>query len=288
MAAPTFFELFDALWAEAGTVGDVTLPQYRSGWAFIGSLPPTVEQFNLVQQLTDQKLAWLFQQVKAVADATDQEMDASTLGVLLHAFQNLNMDKATAGTLEVARGGTGLASIGENQLLVGTEDGKFARVSPEEVRILLGAPRVVSIMELPTQDVGPVLVAECGEVWIWSESPYFTGYRSPLCGRPIDGHTVTPLASEIDAVGGVLPKAAYARLWGYAQENGLVVTQTFWDANKGGHYFVNIDANTFRVPDLRDMFRRFTGTDADTANARAMGSGQADALQGFRVRFRWG
>ncbi|MCV6806860.1 phage tail protein, partial [Achromobacter ruhlandii] len=27
--------------------------------------------------------------------------------------------------------------------------------------------------------------------------------------------------------------------------------------------------------DLRDMFRRFTGTDADTANARALGSRQA-------------
>ncbi|SSW66597.1 hypothetical protein AVE30378_02136 [Achromobacter veterisilvae] len=142
-----------------------------------------------------------------------------------------------------------------------------------------GRPLAYSISALPDEDVGPVVVIECGEVWIWTETPYFTGYRSPLCGRPVDGHTLTPLASEVDAVGGVLPKAAYARLWGYAQENGLVVTQTFWNANKGGHYFVDIDANTFRVPDLRDMFRRFTGTDADTANARALGSAQMDALQ---------
>lgn len=140
-------------------------------------------------------------------------------------------------------------------------------------------PLCFSISDLPTEDVGPIVVAECGEVWIWSQSAYFTGYRSPLCGRPVDGHTLAPLASEVDAVGGLLPKVAYARLWGYARENGLVVSQAFWDANKGGHYFVDVDANTFRVPDLRDMFRRFTGTDADTANARVLGSRQLDDLK---------
>ncbi|WP_343499654.1 phage tail protein [Achromobacter denitrificans] len=139
-------------------------------------------------------------------------------------------------------------------------------------------PLCFSISDLPTEDVGPIVVAECGEVWIWSQSAYFTGYRSPLCGRPVDGHTVAPLANEIDAVGGALPKAAYARLWGYAQENGLVVSQTTWTANVGAHFFVDVDANTFRVPDLRNMFRRYTGTDADTANARAVGSRQAQSV----------
>lgn len=147
-------------------------------------------------------------------------------------------------------------------------------------------PLCFSISDLPTEDVGPIVVAECGEVWIWSESVYFTGYRSPLCGRPVDGHTLAPLASEVDAVGGLLPKVAYARLWGYARENGLVVSQAFWDANKGGHYFVDVDANTFRVPDLRDMFRRFTGTDADTANARLLGSRQVDASQKITGRIQ--
>ncbi|MGV2896913.1 hypothetical protein ACNPPY_14065, partial [Achromobacter sp. AGC78] len=125
----------------------------------------------------------------------------------------------------------------------------------------------VSLANLPSPNIGPVLVAEVAEVWIWVSTSFYTGYRSPLCGRPLDGHTVAPLASEVDAVGGILQKSAYAALWGYAQENGLVLTQANWEARRGGHYFVNIDANTFRVPDLRDMFRRFTGTDADTANA---------------------
>lgn len=140
-------------------------------------------------------------------------------------------------------------------------------------------PRVHSISALPGQNVGPIVVAECSEVWVWVTSQYFTGYRSPLCGRPVDGHTVAPLASEVDAVGGTLSKSAYARLWGYAQENGLVVSQDIWAANLGAHYFVSVDASYFRAPDLRNMFRRYTGTDADTANARAMGSRQRDAIR---------
>jgi len=140
-------------------------------------------------------------------------------------------------------------------------------------------PRVYSITALPNTNVGPIIVKEVMEVWGWSTSAYFTGYRSPLCGRPLDGHTTSPLPSEVDATGGVLSKTAYAGLWGYALENNLSVLQANWTANIGAHYFVDVDANSFRVPDLRNMFRRYTGTDADTANARALGSRQLDAIQ---------
>ncbi|MFY1975849.1 hypothetical protein ACOTCQ_31750, partial [Achromobacter dolens] len=50
--------------------------------------------------------------------------------------------------------------------------------------------------------------------------------------------------------------------------------------NRGSHWFSDYSATQFRVPDLRDMFRRFTGTDADTANARVQASRQTDAVQG--------
>ncbi|MFY1892323.1 phage tail protein, partial [Achromobacter xylosoxidans] len=49
--------------------------------------------------------------------------------------------------------------------------------------------------------------------------------------------------------------------------------------NRGAHWFTDYSATQFRVPDLRDMFRRFTGTDADTANARALGSAQIDMFK---------
>lgn len=141
-------------------------------------------------------------------------------------------------------------------------------------------PMVYSILQVPTTNVGPaIIVTEAGEIWPWVTTAHFTGYRSPLCGRPLDGHTTAPAAHEIDAVGGTLSKAAYARLWAYARENNLVVTQAVWNSNIGAHYFVDTGADTFRVPDLRNMFRRYSGTDADTANARALGSRQLDAGQ---------
>ncbi len=151
------------------------------------------------------------------------------------------------------------------------------------IRLIVGQavanrPLVYSINELPQVDQGPIIVAECSEVWVWVTSAYFMGYRSPLCGRPLDGHTASPLPSEVDAIGGLLSKVGYARLWGYAQEQGLVKTEAVWQANRGAHWFTDYSATQFRVPDLRDMFRRFTGTDADTANARGIGSAQPHAL----------
>ena len=191
----------------------------------------------------------------------------------------LDMSKATAGILGVERGGTGLQIIAEKEILVGNAAGGYARKTPEEVRKLIGAPKVCSILDLPAEDIGPVLVAECSEVWVWVATAFYTGYRSPLCGRPTDGHTAVPLVSEVDGVGGLLNKAAYARLWGYAQENGLVVSQAIWTANIGAHYFVDVNVTQFRVPDLRNMFRRFTGTDADIANARALGTKQQSQVE---------
>ncbi|WP_287497778.1 hypothetical protein [Pandoraea sp. CB10b_02] len=138
-------------------------------------------------------------------------------------------------------------------------------------------PRAYSIAALPTKNVGPITVIEAGEIWLWTSTQYFTGYRSPLCGRPLDGHTTVPLASEVDAVGGTLSKTAYAGLWGYAQENGLVVPAASWTS--GMHRFVDLGGNNFRCPDLRNQFRRYTGTDADTANATTLGSYKTDTLR---------
>jgi len=152
-------------------------------------------------------------------------------------------------------------------------------------QITASLARVRSIHNLPTSNIGPIIVAEASEVWIWVDTPHYTGYRSPLCGRTVYGHTVTPLANEIDAVGGLLSKTAYAGLWGYCRENGLVVSQSTWSANIGAHWFVDVSPTQFRVPDLRNQFLRFTGTDADTANARAMGSAQKDALQNITGSF---
>lgn len=186
--------------------------------------------------------------------------------------------------------GSGRTQVIRMVIMVASTDSFVLKIDPavvlatrkyvdDSLLMLKNYAPMYSIAALPQTDLGPIIVIECAEVWTWVQTAYYTGYRSPLCGRPVDGHTVTPLPSEVDAVGGVLSKTAYARLWGYARENGLVVTQAVWSTNIGAHYFVDVDANSFRAPDLRNMFRRYTGTDADTANARALASKQMDALQ---------
>lgn len=76
MADVNFFDNFETQWAQNGGIETIDENQYRQGWAFIGSTPPSVEQFNRVQQLNDQKAAWLFAQVKALADAGGYDLSA--------------------------------------------------------------------------------------------------------------------------------------------------------------------------------------------------------------------
>jgi len=111
------------------------------------------------------------------------------------------------------------------------------------------------------------------KVWRGAASRWcFHCCRSPLCGRTVYGHTVVPLANEIDAVGGIVSKSAYAGLWGYALENNLVVSETDWADNIGARWFVDVSDSQFRVPDLRNYFLRFTGTVAGSGNVRGLGS----------------
>ncbi|CAP41332.1 gp53-like domain-containing protein [Bordetella petrii] len=100
-----FFNGFSFNWAQNGIVETFDDAQYKLGWSFIGASPPTVEQFNAVQQLTDQKLAWLFGQIKTAADARGIELAASDLGSLLALLDANVPGQATtelAGVLKLA------------------------------------------------------------------------------------------------------------------------------------------------------------------------------------------
>lgn len=86
MAAVNFFDNFETLWAQAGALEVIDENQYKAGWAYIGATPPSVEQFNKVQQLSDQKAAWLFAQIKELAEQggfalTASMVDALTRGI---------------------------------------------------------------------------------------------------------------------------------------------------------------------------------------------------------------
>ncbi|QJQ02098.1 phage tail protein [Herbaspirillum rubrisubalbicans Os34] len=214
----------------------------------------------------------------------DYPKSVAGVGLVNGKFIDENEQSGQQGSLIPAEWGNGVT----DEILAVQVAGGQAPDENKSNQLLLAIQKLIqmgagvlafSMADLPKQNVGPIIVSEAAEIWRWSASAYFTGYRSPLCGRPVDGHTSVPLASEVDATGGLLSKTAYAALWGYAQENGLVVTQAVWAANLGAHFFVDVDANNFRLPDLRNVFRRYTGTDADTANARVLGSYKADTLR---------
>lgn len=83
MAAVDFFTAFGYQWAQDGSVYNWDDNQYKQGWATIGSVPPSVEQFNRVHQVVDQKANWLFAQLQAAAAATGVTLAASDLDGLL-------------------------------------------------------------------------------------------------------------------------------------------------------------------------------------------------------------
>ncbi|WP_211485737.1 tail fiber protein [Achromobacter ruhlandii] len=73
-------------------------------------------------------------------------------------------------------------------------------------------PRICSITALPTQDVGPIVVAERSEVWTWSAGQYFTGYRSPMCGMSASWLVTTPPAGWLVEDGAAISVAVYGAL----------------------------------------------------------------------------
>lgn len=138
------------------------------------------------------------------------------------------------------------------------------------------APKTV----IPTEKAQAVIYVNGIGLMEWVEiagTGAFSGYRCPEVGRPEFGSTATPRGYELDMTGGLAPKAAYASLWAWAQQNGHSVTAAVWTTKV--FKFADVDATYFRLPDLRDMSARFTGTDADTSTPRVLGSYQADSMR---------
>lgn len=92
-----FFEAFAHTWGSTGTVDDsLTTTQYDQGWNFIGSRPPRLGEFNKREKLIDQRLKWLYDQIKTAADAHGVMLNGSDVGGLLAILQDLIGDHASA------------------------------------------------------------------------------------------------------------------------------------------------------------------------------------------------
>lgn len=79
MATVDFFTGFTYKWAQTGNTFAWDDAQYKLGWATVGDTPPTVEQFNRVHQIADEKSNWLYGQLKTVADAKAVTLSAGSL-----------------------------------------------------------------------------------------------------------------------------------------------------------------------------------------------------------------
>lgn len=194
-------------------------------------------------------------------------------------LSELDMDKAGKGTLAVARGGTGLTSVAEGHLLVGTAGGMLRAATLTSLPADRRYPLVYPLGELPAQNVGPLIVAELGAVWIWVETPEYTGYRSPVCGR-VDYEASAQLNPGcLHADGAAIPVAQYAGLaakifvgndanaaadWGYRCDDPSAPSSS---RNANGAFIT--------LPDLRGEFVRGLDSGRGTDAGRILGSWQS-------------
>ena len=131
-------------------------------------------------------------------------------------------------------------------------------------------------------DQGPIIVTDMGCMpWVWTNTAYFTGYRNPLCATIPQHFAATARAWEMPVTGGVWSESdpKQARLIAWFREQGLTVASAFWA--KGWGYIADLGGGDWKAPDLQDVFLRMAGTDADTANARNVGSWQKGSLITF-------
>ncbi|MGZ9570704.1 phage tail protein [Alcaligenes nematophilus] len=141
---------------------------------------------------------------------------------------------------------------------------------------------------IPEKNIGDIIfVKGLGEMW-WTESAFFTGYRTKYCGFPIQSLDRVDRSFTLALDGGFFDKTKpkYRGLYGWVLENNLMVPAADYKDKEG--FFCEAGGNMVKTPNQLDVFWRNIGTDADTANARALGSVQSDALRrhSHMVNFR--
>lgn len=160
----------------------------------------------------------------------------------------------------------------------GANDGQIANTAFVAKAIDKAVMNVIPYLSaIPSQKIADAALIKGIGLMEWVEvtgAGAFIGYRSLRCGALEFGTTTAPRGYEADLVGGLGSKTTQASIWAWAQEQGHSVAAASWSAKV--FKFADVDGNTFRFPDMRDIFPRFMGTDADTLAARALGSLQGD------------
>lgn len=90
-------DAFSMAWGENGGRFDWQPAQYRQGWATIGDVPPSVEQFNALHYLQDEKANFLYRQLAGVvAKAGNQYTETAAASLLLDSIQKIIRDSAAS------------------------------------------------------------------------------------------------------------------------------------------------------------------------------------------------
>lgn len=143
-----------------------------------------------------------------------------------------------------------------------------------------GVVKTVSVWDLiPDEYMGDIIfVKGLGEMW-WTENPWLTGYRTKNCGLPAQTLDRAARSWTISLRGGTFDRSLkkYRGLYSWIMENDLMVAAE--DYVDGEGFFADLGDNIIKVPNQDNQFWRNIGTDLDTANARALGSKQTDAMQ---------
>ena len=104
--AITTLNSFNMAWGENGGRVDWQPAQYRQGWATIGDVPPSVEQFNALHYLQDEKANFLYRQLAdVVAAAGEQYKETEVASLLTDSIRKIiratSATEKAAGTLKV-------------------------------------------------------------------------------------------------------------------------------------------------------------------------------------------
>lgn len=114
MATVDILAAFGYKWGQDGTVETLDEAQYKAGWSFIGATPPSVEQFNKVHQIQDEKSNYLYEQMVAIYAAAGVAPAAGTLTSLRQSLRRMlggNVTGLIAGSTVLTADNAGLIIV---------------------------------------------------------------------------------------------------------------------------------------------------------------------------------
>lgn len=140
-------------------------------------------------------------------------------------------------------------------------------------QVTVGGPSIPVFATTPLANVSPIIyVVDREQILLWKTIGSFTGYASREVGDFVWGTSQNPKPGREILIGQNVNAtlAKYEALAAWADNEGHIVSSGSWTA--GMFAFVDMGGGMLKLPDLRDRFIRATGTDADTANPKPLGT----------------